>query len=463
MPSICLTASLFCVTLQILKSIGLCSTLIPFEINFLVMLPAGPDVNAEFVDQLKSIFSCHPSENLHLTSTENAFCNLRKISECIDRRDYELEIVNIFQSDHFISYYENCLELLVSGNQSKAISDLTSPFFCHFLKLHTLIWGVCISKSKWSHRVCRKLAAVSIHKTLWQLVSRRELVVSICVRDKRARQLVYISFIILTTFLKRGLVSVYNYRRYNAFHILTPFVTELRVPGTKRRADDLKTAAILLLIPIVNVKENVDINNVENYVVYILNAVRYAIKSPNFYSAVHRHHLMDLCRGLTRLSRFDANKKILFECGVLQDISQMLRIPSRETFDVDDLASNAIKLLWQLCFLSECRDHLLQERSLLDLCHEIGESDRSEKCIKASWGLFWTLTKARTDAEMANDINASSLTSTPNSQGHIVFASTRANHHIVSILKKELRISGYNVYEETNTERKLACFVYSSI
>ncbi len=427
------------------------------------------DLNAELVQKLGQIFACHPRENLHLESTGEWFLCLRKRAENIGNKPCTPEVANIFTDENFVNYYKECLFFLVSDGPTTGLTDLRSPTISHFLKLHTSLWDICKYTSNNSYRICKKMCSARVHEALWSFVSRRELVASICVKEKYARLLVYCSFGILLNLLRRALTSVYSYRKCNGVHILRPFVAELRVPGSQRRADDLKTAAILLLLPIINVNENASINSNENYVAYILSAVRSALQSPEFCSPLHKHQLRDLNRGLHRLARFDDNKRKLFDAGVLEDISKMLTIAKSlsntssvqnrsachaiQHISPNELASKAISLLWQLCFLSEIREQVTQDKRLLELSREFAESKYSAKCRKAVEGLFWTLSNPSSNLEMIGDINSSPLTTTTNPHGHIVFAFNNANHRIVEELKLALRKFGYNVYDELECMR----------
>ncbi|VDD82344.1 unnamed protein product [Mesocestoides corti] len=224
-------------------------------------------------------------------------------------------------------------------------------------------------------------------------------------------------------------------------------------------------AAILLLISIVNEKENKSINSTENYVSYLLSALRTALQSPDFYSSNHRHHLHDLIRGLNKLTRFDANKRLLLEGEILGDISKMLSIAKNlqnskpdefsqnpvSHVDPNKLATEVVRLLWQLCFLSETREQLLQDTSLIALCRDLNASSFSTTFREAVEGLFWSLSKPLKDFETAGSLNSSPLSTTANPYGHIVFACSRTNHHrVIDDLKLALRDRGYNVYIESD-------------
>ncbi|KAL5971091.1 hypothetical protein TSMEX_001159 [Taenia solium] len=220
--------------------------------------------------------------------------------------------------------------------------------------------------------------------------------------------------------------------------------------------------ALLLLIPLVNESENKSINAMENYVTYLLSAVRVALKSPDLYSSLHKHHLRDLLRGLNGLTRFDANKRVLLEGDILDDIVTMLKIakdlPNSKVNTLlqspvpntnsDNLATEVVRLLWQLCFLSETRGQLPQYPSLIDLCREFGDSNRSPTCRETVEGLLWSLSQPLTDFERG-DIKYTPLSATGNPYGHIVFACNRTNYRkTVDFLKLSLKQRGYNVYLE---------------
>ncbi|CDS42680.1 Toll Interleukin receptor [Echinococcus multilocularis] len=230
--------------------------------------------------------------------------------------------------------------------------------------------------------------------------------------------------------------------------------------------------ALLLLIPIVNERENKSINAVEDYVTYLLSAVRVALKSQDLYSSLHKHHLRDLLRGLNGLTRFDANKRLLLEGHILGDITTMLQIakvlpelkvntllqsPVPNT-NSDNLATEVVRLLWQLCFLSETREQLSQHPSLISLCREFGDSSRSPTCRETVEGFLWSLSQPLTDFEGGN-IKYTPLSATGNPYGYIVFACNRTNHRkTVDFLKRSLKRRGYNVYfehERTEMEKAL--------
>ncbi|KAL5109793.1 hypothetical protein TcWFU_001226 [Taenia crassiceps] len=240
----------------------------------------------------------------------------------------------------------------------------------------------------------------------------------------------------------------------------------LHLPSTLDLLTDLRELTdrlgTLYRRSLVNESENKSINAVENYVTYLLSAVRVALKSPDLYSSLHKHHLRDLLRGLNGLTRFDANKRVLLEDHILDDIVTMLKIakdlPNSKVNTLlqspvpntnsDNLATEVVRLLWQLCFLSETRGQLPQYPSLIDLCREFGDSSRSPACRETVEGLLWSLSQPLTDFERG-DIKYTPLSDTGNPNGHIVFACNRTNYHkTVDFLKLSLKQRGYNVYLE---------------
>ncbi|KAM3179715.1 hypothetical protein ACTXT7_000156 [Hymenolepis weldensis] len=405
------------------------------------------DTYAKVLKELNAVFSAHPSENLHLPSTLNLYTTLRDLT---DHLGLKIPTSNL------------CLEYFVSEPKLCGLVSSQSAQVISFSKLHSSLWHICRLHCATGYWVCERLSKHYVHDSLWRFVSCRDLVATKCVQKSRTKLLVCWSFGILLHILTRTQVSVDSYRSCNGVHILLPFLMNCRVRKSRSQSEYLKMCALLLLVPIVNENENKSINNTDNYVEYLLDAVRVALKTPDLYSPLHKHHLRDMLCGLNRIIRFDANKRILLESHILDDILAILRIakdlPNSKVTDVlkspipntnsDNLATEVIRLLWQLCFLSETREQLPQYTSLLTLCREFGENSRSATCRETVEGLFWTLSKPLTNFE-SPDIKYTPLSATGNPYGRIVSACNRNNYRqSVDNIMLSLKQRGYNVYSE---------------
>lgn len=428
-------------------------------------LPMFVPQNDNFSDILKrldELFSAHPSKNLHLQSTLCLLTDLRELTDRLGNKICTSNLVKLCGEEKFICYYKNCLDYFVSEPRLSALSNSRSAQVNNFAKLHGLLWHICRQHCTAGHWVCEKLSAHGVHDWLWRFVSCRNLVATKCAQNSRTKLLVCWSFGILLHILTRTQVSVSSYRNCNGVHILRPFLMNCSVRKSRSQSEYLKMCALLLLIPLVNESENKSINAMENYVMYLLSAVRVALNSPDLYSSLHKHHLRDLLRGLNGLTRFDANKRVLLEGHILDDIVTMLKIakdlPNSKVNTLlqspvpntnsDNLATEVVKLLWQLCFLSETRGQLPQYPSLIDLCRDFGDSNRSSTCRETVEGLLWSLSQPLTDFERG-DIKYTPLSATGNPYGHIVFACNRTNYYkTVDFLKLSLKQRGYNVYLE---------------
>lgn len=419
------------------------------------------DACAEILKELGIVFSVHPSENLHLNSTLHLFTTLRQLTDRLGSKTPTSNLIKIYGDESFINYYKKCLDYFVLEPKLCGLASSQSAQVNSFSKLHSSLWHICRLYCTTGYWVCEKLSKHCVHDFLWRFVSCRDLVATKCVQKSRTKLLVCWSFGILLHILTRTQVSVDSYRSCNGVHILRPFLVNCRVRKSRSQSEYLKMCALLLLIPIVNESENKSINNTDNYVTYLLSAVRAALKTQDFYSPLHKHHLRDMLCGLNRLTRFDANKRILLENRILDDIQTILKIakylPNSMVNNVlklpipntnsDNLATEVIRLLWQLCFLSEMREQLPQYSSLLALCREFGDSSRSTTCRETVEGVLWTLSKPLTNFENG-DIKYT-LSATGNPYGHIVFAYDRDNYrqsvdHIIFSLKRR----GYNIYLE---------------
>ncbi|KAM7537827.1 hypothetical protein Aperf_G00000067449 [Anoplocephala perfoliata] len=420
------------------------------------------DACIDIIKELDTVFSVHPSENLHLESTLNLFTTLRELTGRLGSKTPTSSLIKVYGDESFINYYKQCLDYFVLEPKLCGLVGSQSAQANSFSKLHSSLWHVCRLCCAMGYWVCEQLSKYCVHDSLWRFVSCRDLVATKCVQKSRTKLLVCWSFGILLHILTRTQVSVDSYRGCNGVHILRPFLVTCRLRKPRSQSEYLKMCALLLLIPIVNEIENKSINDADSYVVYLLSAVRAALKTQDFYSPLHKHHLRDMLCGLNRLARFDANKRILLENRILDDIQTILKIakylPNSKVNNVlklpipntnsDNLATEAIRLLWQLCFLSETREQLSEYAPLLALCQEFGDSSRSKTCRETVQGLLWTLSKPLINFENS-DIKYAPLSATRNPYGHIVFAYDRDKYReSVDRIMFSLKRRGYNVYLE---------------
>ena len=422
--------------------------------------------------ELDELFSVHPRENLHLASTLSLLRDLRELTDRLGSKIDTSDLVRVCGSEKFIGYYKDCLNYIASEPKLGSLANSQSTRIHNFAKLHGLLWHVCRQHCSVGYWLCEKLRIHGVHDCLWRFVSCRDLIATKCVQDSRTRLLVCWSFGILLHILTRTQVSVSSYRDCNGVHILRPFLMNLKMRKSRSQSEYLRMSALLLLSSLVNESENKSINASENYVVYLLSAVKDALEFQDLYSTTHKHHLQDLLRGLNRLTRFDANKRILLENQILEVILKILHIaknlPNSTMSTIlqspvpnttsDSLATEIIRLLWQLCFIPETREQLTHYPSLIPLCRGFGEAGHSTASRETVEGLMWSLSKPLTDFEMGG-IKYAPLSSTGNPYGHIVFACNQTNYRkTVEFLKHSLIKRGYNVY--LDQERMGSLYLY---
>ncbi|VDO14454.1 unnamed protein product [Rodentolepis nana] len=419
------------------------------------------DTYDEILKDLNAVLSAHPSDNLHLASTLNLFTTLREQTDKLACKNPASRLVKIYGDEAFINYYKQCLEYFVLEPKLCVLASYQSAESMSFSKLHASLWNICRLHNATGYWVCKRLSKHYVHDSLWRFVSCRALLATKCVQKSATKLLVCWSFGILLHILSNTQVSVDSYRSHNGVHILLPFLTNCNFRKSRSQSEYLKMCALLLLVRIVDETENKSINKSDNYVEYLLGAVRVALKAADLYSPIHKYHLLQLLYGLNRIIRFDVNKRILLENHILDDILTILQIakdlpnskkcnilksPIPNT-DSDTLATEVIRLLWQLCFLSETLEQLQLYPSLLTLCREFGEKSNSTTCRETVEGLLWTLSKSVTNFEFPY-IKFKPLSATGNPYGHIVFACNRTYRQSVNHIMMSLKRRGYNVYSE---------------
>nr|CDS31270.1 Toll Interleukin receptor [Hymenolepis microstoma] len=420
------------------------------------------DTYDELLKDLGAILSAHPSDNLHLASTLDLFTTLREQTDKLACKTPTPSLIKIYGDENFINYYKQCLEYFVSEPKICALASNQSAEVKSFSKLHASLWNICRLHSTTGYWVCKKLSKHSVHDSLWRFVSCRDLLATKYVQKSETKLLISWSFGILLHILNNTQVSVDSYRSYDGVHILLSFLRDFEVRKSRSQSEYLKMCALLLLVRIVNETDTKSDNCTDNYVEYLLGAVRVALKATDLYSPIHKYHLLPLLYGLNQIIRFDVNKRILLENDILDDILTMLQIardlpnsmknnflksPIPNT-NSDTLATEVIRLLWQLCFLSETLEQLPRYPSLLTLCREFNENSHSTICRETVEGLLWTLSKPLANFKPSYN-KVKPLSATENPYGHIIFACNRINYRqSVNHIMMSLKRLGYNVYSE---------------
>ncbi len=427
--------------------------------------------------KLEEIFSLHPKDNLGLDETKGMFSKLRDLSTNMTMTtSSDPYVVQVVGTEYCVKYFVNCLDMISSELSTERLVDFRCPLVTHFIVLQMAIWNVTDKSSD----VCSRLVLVDAHRTLWKFISEKKLRASFS-KFGNASLLVICSLGILHNVLRHTPRMRDDFRDCGGVDILQPYVSDTYSTTRGDSGISLQTAALFILACIVNENENTSIITTDRNVLdHVLAALCDSLRSPpDYYSTSYGYHAAEIFACLNCLAGNDENKRGLLDHNALELISDALKIsinvkndasPNgakqlRSTrndyrFSADDLAKEAIDLLWHLSFLKEAQDHLKETSELYKLCQQCNGVNWNAECRKSVQALLSSLSQSRQWLDESGNLNTSSITASPKPQGHIMISYNNTSQALVAKLKEALTSRGWNVwiYTEHCSELRLSPF-----
>ncbi|VDN10589.1 unnamed protein product [Dibothriocephalus latus] len=320
-----------------------------------------------------------------------------------------------------------------------------------------------------SPEVCCRLTVSNIHRILFELINRPELMAPTCWVSAKARTLVHCSIGILYNIIKHSPCVRRDYRQFNGVSILVAFTADATICKKTPQNEVLscRTAALFLLAAIVDEKENAKIHATDTHLVHALAMLKDALdSSPTYFSSSHGYHATEIIRSLNKLASPDSNKRILvkkkafdlakYALQIAKDLKKRQEGEKVDSTDsttekaysyvsCDSLAAMTIELIWQLSFVAESREYLSPSSELKLFCESFGDKSWSSECQKSVQGLLWNLS-SQTEGIHSADLSATFGQPIRRPDGHIMISYQHSTQSTMVRLKEELVKLGYKVW-----------------
>lgn len=429
--------------------------------------------------KLTEIFRKHPRETIDDDQTKVMFAKLRDIATNMSiSMSIDPDAVDIVGTDAFVRYFLNYIDLVTEYLDNFDVNDFICVKIKNLIVLQMTLWNVTDKSSG----VCSRLVLADAHKKLWEFVDHKKLRSSLKFRN--AGLLVNCTLGILHNISRLNPLIRGGYRECGAVDILLPYVSVACPEDDTGSSISLQTAALFILGNIVNENEQISIVKTDSRVLeFILSALGDALRSaPDYYSTSYGYHAVEIFGGLNCLAGNDENKKSLLFHNALASIADALKISidvkhgvsasgasatvfsrNEYRFYSDDLAREAIDLLWHLSLLEETRDQLKETSELYKLCQQCNGSEWATECHKSVQALLSSLSQSRNCLNASGKLDTSAITSSPKPQGHIMISYNNTSQNLVVKLKEALTQRGWNVwiYTEHCSELLFIYFVTS--